>query len=164
MRAQQVLSSAPQGDGETKLWRAEFLAVLAKKDKAQLEAARSLTLDGLAADPANPRGWTLLCEIEVVLGRNDASKCLDTAFFIGPFDWFVASRRTALSIYLWPTLDSDTQSAAARRLNLLWQTQGLRIIALQAAQTANGRTMLKEAFATDPAGKEAFERAVPNAP
>jgi hypothetical protein len=157
-RAQRALANGIAEDGETKLWRAEFLALLAGSDRERLEAARQLTVDGLAAEPANPRGWTLLCELDVALSRNDAARCLDTAFYIGPFDWYVSRRRTALSVHLWPEIDADTRDAAARRLRLIWETPGLRNIDLEVARTANGQIMLEQAFADDPSSYAALER------
>jgi len=159
-KAQAALASALPGDGVNELWRAELSALLAGMSKTRLREARAATIDGLADDPANPRGWTLLCELDIALRRDDAARCLDTAFFIGPFDWFVARRRTALSIHLWPQLDPDTKDAAARRLRLIWQTPGLRFIDVEAAQSANGKLMLAEALASDPGARVELSRLV----
>ncbi len=158
-KAQAALQSALPTDGENRLWHAEIDAVLAGKNYQRLDQARDLTVAGLAANPTNPRGWTLLCELDVALKRSDAARCLDTAFFIGPFDWFVARRRTALSVYLWPQLDSDTRDAAARRLHLMWQTPQLSEIDFAVARTGNGKAMLAQAFADDPEGRAQFDRA-----
>ena len=163
-KAERALSTAPAGDGESKLWRAELLALLARNDSHRLEEARTLTVEGLSENPANVRGWTLLCELDVVLRRTDAARCLDTAFFIGPFDWFVAQRRTALSVYLWPKLDSDTQDAAARRLRLIWATPSLRFIDFAVAKSPNGASVLDRAFGGDPEMKAAFARELGRTP
>jgi hypothetical protein len=156
--AQRALSGSLPGDGENHLWRAELLALLAGRDDGLLERARVLTIEGLTFEPASPRGWTLLCEIDVAMRRSDAAQCLDTAFFIGPFDWFVASRRTALSVYLWPGLDADTRDAAARRLRLLFENPQLRDIDFEIARTANGKAMLAAAFRSDPKMLAMFNR------
>jgi len=163
-KAEQALSTAPAGDGESKLWRAELLALLARNDLHRLEEARTLTVEGLSENPANVRGWTLLCELDVALRRSDAAQCLDTAFFIGPFDWFVAQRRTALSVYLWPKLDSDTQDAAARRLRLIWERPSLRSIDFAVAKSPNGTSVLDRAFGRDPGMKAAFARELRRTP
>ena len=163
-QAETALSHAAAGDGDNTLWRAELLAVLAGGDSGRLAAARALTVEGLSESPANVRGWTLLCEIDVALKRADAPGCLDTAFFIGPFDWFVAQRRTALSIYLWPKLDADTQDAAARRLRLIWETPELRFIDFGIAKAANGGTALERAFADDPEMRASFAPALGQTP
>jgi hypothetical protein len=156
--AQKALAGSLPGDGENVLWRAELLAILAGRNHALLERARLLAIEGLTFEPANPRGWTLLCEIDVAMHRSDAARCLDTAFYIGPFDWFVANRRTVLSAYLWPSLDADTRDAAARRVRLLFGNPKLRDIDFQIARTANGRAMLAAAFRSDPGMRAEFDR------
>jgi hypothetical protein len=163
-RAEKALSRGAAGDGDNTLWRAELQALLARNDVHRLEDARSLAIEGLGENPASTRGWTLLCELDVVLKRADAGRCLDTAFFIGPFDWFVAQRRTALSVQLWASLDSDTQDAAARRLRLIWETPGLRFIDFDVAKNANGLVALGRAFDSDPEMKAALERQLKTGP
>ncbi len=146
------------GNGEALAWRAELDALLAGSNDAALERARSTLLDGLSNAPANPRGWILLCEIEVAIHRDRAAPCMDTAFYVGPFDWFIAERRTVLTAYLWPQLDRDTQDAAARRLRLIWEDERLRAIALEAAKQPNGAALVVAAFAQDAASLRDFER------
>src|SRR5215471_15784112 len=111
-------------------------------EQSSAENAQTTLLEALSAAPANPRGWTLLCEIEINIDRDRAASCMDTAFYIGPFDWFTARRRTVLSAYLWPQLDRDTQDAAARRLRLIWDDAHLHQIALEAALEPNGAALV----------------------
>jgi hypothetical protein len=149
-----VALSAPSGNGETLLWRAELDGIQAGKDEGKLEAARSETVEALKADPANPRSWMLLCELGASLKRADAGTCLDTAFFVGPFDWYVARRRAVLAAYLWPSLDGDTKDAAARRLRLMWETDitgypRMRPILYDVARMPFGRVNIDKAFADD---------------
>lgn len=158
--ARRDLQRIAPGNGGALAWRAEIDAVLAGSNTAALEKARTGLLEGLSAAPANPRGWTLLCEIEIRIDRDRAGSCMDTAFYIGPFDWFVARRRTVLSAYLFPQLDRDTQEAAARRLRLIWEDPRLHEIALEAALEPNGAALVTAAFENDNASLAAFERAL----
>ena len=156
--ARRGLERIARGDGDALIWRAELDAILAGSNAVDLERARATLLEGLSAAPANPRGWTLLCEIEIRVHRERAASCMDTAFYVGPFDWFVAQRRTVLSAYLFPQLDRDTQDAAARRLRLIWEDPRLRPVALEAALEPNGAALVITAFANDNASLAAFER------
>jgi hypothetical protein len=154
LQAARFAVSAPSENGETLLWRAELDGMLAGKDPNGLEAARLETIAALKADPANPRTWTLLCELDTNLKRSDAGTCLDTAFYVGPFDWYVARRRAVLAAYLWPSLDDDTKDAAARRLRLMWESNIagyplMRPILYDVAQVPFGRVMIDKAFAHD---------------
>jgi hypothetical protein len=151
--ARAALSLSSQ-DGEALLWRAELDGMLAGNNAKSLEAARAETIAALKADPANPRTWMLLCELDTNLKRSDAGTCLDTAFYVGPFDWYVARRRAVLAAYLWPSLDSDTKDAAARRLRLMWETDitgfpRMRAILWDVAKMPYGRVNIDEAFAHD---------------
>jgi hypothetical protein len=158
--ADRELRHAPSGDGDSLAWRSEFEAVLAGNDPRKLEDARTTLVQALRVAPANPRAWTLLCEIDIHLHRDRAAACLDTAFYMGPFDWFVAERRTVLSAWLWPQLDRDTKDAAARRLRLMWQDTRLRRIALEAGLEPNGAALVIAAFANDAPALRDFERAL----
>jgi hypothetical protein len=148
LRTARVALSQPTRNGEALLWRAELDGILAGANSRQLQAARSEAIDALKADPANPRTWMLLCELGANLKRSDAGTCFDTAFFVGPFDWYVARRRSVLAADLWPSLDGDTKDAAARRLRLIWET-GLRTILWDVAQMPYGRVNIDKAFAHD---------------
>lgn len=158
LRAESALASALPTDGESEIWRAELLAVRSAHDLSSLETARALALEGLSHFPASTRGWTLLCEIDVKLDRSRAPACMDTAFYVGPFDWYVAERRTILSAYLFPQLDADTQDAAARRLRLVWEDPQLRAVAYEAAREPNGAALVSAAFREDPLAMRGFER------
>ncbi len=154
VEAARTALSQPSENGETLLWRAELDGMLAGNNAKGLEAARAETIAALKADPANPRSWMLLCELDTNLKRSDAGTCLDTAFYVGPFDWYVARRRAVLAAYLWPSLDSDTKDAAARRLRLMWETNitgfpRMRAILWDVAQMPFGRVNIDEAFAHD---------------
>ena len=162
--AEAALEHAVPTDGESEMWRAELLAVREAKDARALARAKSLVLDGLTKYPASPRGWTLLCEIDIKISRSQAAACMDTAFYIGPFDWFVARRRTILSAYLFPQLDRDTQDAAARRFRLIAEDPGLRYSAYEAAHAPNGAGLVTAAFAGEPAALNAFVRGLAQAP
>src|SRR5207237_2603625 len=133
-------------------------------DTAALDPAKTLVLDGRAKYPASPRGWTLLCEIEVRIARSEAAACMNTAFYVGPFDWFVVRRRTVLAAYLWPQLDRDTREAAARQLVRIWQDPRLRAIAYEAARQPNGAGLISAAFSGDPDSMSAFERGLSGVP
>ncbi len=154
IQAARAALSADSQDGETLLWRAELDGLLAGNNAMNLEAARAETIAALKADPANPRTWMLLCELDTNLKRPDAGTCLDTAFYVGPFDWYVARRRAVLAAYLWPSLDSDTKDAAARRLRLMWETNIIgypimRPILWDVAKIPYGRVVIDRAFAHD---------------
>ena len=157
-RANRDLRQIAPGDGDALAWRAEIDALLAGSSDAALERARATLLEGLSHAPANPRAWTLLCEIDIRIHRDRAASCMDTAFYVGPFDWFLAERRTVLSAWLWPQLDRDTQDAAARRLHLIWDDPRLHWIALEAGLEPNGAALVTAAFAHDNASLAAFER------
>jgi len=164
MEAEHAFSRALASDGESELWRAELLAVRASRDVLALKEARTLALDGLSKYPASPRGWTVLCEIEIGIERSKAAECMDTAFYVGPFDWFVVKRRTLLAAYLWPQLDRDTQEAAARQLKRIWEDQRLRTIAYDASREPNGAGLVSAAFHGDTSTMSAFERGLATVP
>ena len=155
--AERSLSRALPADGDSEIWRAELIAVRGSHDKAELRTAQALVVDGLSHAPASTRGWTLLCEIDFSIVRADAPACMNTAFYVGPFDWYVAQRRTVLSAVLFPKLDADTRAAAARRLKLVWEDPGLRWVAYEAANQPNGAALVSAAFADDPVGMKNFE-------
>ena len=155
--AESALASALPADGDSEIWRAELIAVRAAGDGPALKRAATLARDGLRKSPASARGWTLLCELDMHIARAAAPSCMDTAFYVGPFDWFVAERRTILSAYLFPQLDPDTKAAAARRLRLVWNDAGLRWVAYEAAEAPNGAALVVAAFEGDAAGLTSFE-------
>jgi hypothetical protein len=155
--------AAVPSDGESRIWQAEMLAVLAKDDVARLRDIRTMLIDGLKNAPASTRGWTLLCEIDAKLDLSQGAACFDTAFYIGPYDWFVSRRRSELSAVLWPLLDQDTKDAAARRMKTMWDTQisddyPMRNILYDVDKQASGPALLQAAFATDPDELRAFNR------
>ena len=157
-RASRDLRQIAPGDGDALAWRAEIDAIRAGSNVDALQNARATLLESLSHAPANPRAWTLLCELEIRIDRGRAAACMDTAFYVGPFDWFLAQRRTLLSAWLWPQLDRDTQDAAARRLHLIWDDRQLHGIALDAGLEPNGAALVMAAFAHDNASLAAFER------
>jgi hypothetical protein len=150
-----LLSGFVSPDGEMKLWQAELEGVSAATDPARLARAHADALEGLKYEPASPRGWTLLCELDVNLHSPDAGTCMNTAFYIGPFDWFVSRRRSVLAAFLWPALDADTRAAAARRLHIMWETDiggypHMRDVLYDVARTQHGLQNINQAFVGDP--------------
>jgi len=119
--AADAMSDVMADDGDALIERAELTELASNGRPAELHKARDLVIDGLLRSPVNPRGWTLLCQIDIYVSPTDASRCMDTAFFIAPFDWFLAPRRAVLAAYLWPQLDADVRAAAARRVRLMWE-------------------------------------------
>jgi len=141
-------------DGDGLIEGAEIMAAQSNGRKGELRDARLQTIRGLEYAPANPRGWTLLCEIDLASAPNDAAKCMDTAFFIAPFDWYVARRRAVLAADLWPRLDSDVQLAAARRVRLMWNSDNwpdhrVKDALYDVYQAPYGRDLLTAGFAGD---------------
>ena len=156
-------AAAMPSDGDSVVWRAELEALLAGNDPAKLAAARDTVIEGLKAEPANTRGWTLLCEIDAHLDAPAAAACMDTAFYVGPFDWFVSRRRSVLTSALWPQLDRDTQDAAARRIRTIWDTRIdgtpiMRNILFDVDKDKYGPMLLQAAFSGDPDELRAFNR------
>lgn len=154
---------AVPGDGESSIWRAEMLALLAKGDPGKLRTVRQMLIDGLKTEPANTRGWTLLCEIDARLSPMDGAVCFDTAFYVGPYDWYTSRRRSMLSAALWPLLDQDTKDSAARRIKLMWDTQigddyPMRDVLYAVDKQPSGPALLQAAFVTDPPELRAFNR------
>lgn len=150
-----VLSSTLADNGDGLIRRAEMLALAAKGNDAELAEARAVVVDGLVKAPMNPRGWTLLCEIDSHIAPAQAPRCMDTGFFVAPFDWFVAPRRALLAAYLWPRLDADVQSAAARRVRLMWESDSwtdhrARQSLFDVYRAPNGAALLTAGFRTDP--------------
>ena len=116
------LRSVLPDDGDNLIRQAELVAHAANGQAAGLAQARAIAVTGLLHSPANPRGWTLLCEIDDRINRPAAPACMETGFFIAPFDWFTARRRAILAADLWPDLSDDVRQAAARRVRMMWES------------------------------------------
>jgi hypothetical protein len=152
---------ADNGDGQVR--RAEMIYLAANGNAAGLAAARAVAVDGLTLAPTNPRGWTLLCEIDARIARADAPRCMDTGFFVAPFDWFVAGRRALLAADLWPMLDADVQDAAARRVRLMWESDHwddhrVKFVLFDVYKAPNGAALLTAGFKVDKDELREFNR------
>lgn len=150
-------------NGDGLIRRAETVFLAANGNAEGLAQARSVVVDGLTRAPMNPRGWTLLCEIDARIAPADAPRCMDTGFFVAPFDWFVARRRALLAADLWPTLDSDVQGAAARRIRLMWESDRwddhrVKFALLDVYRAPNGAALLTAGFKDDREQLRAFNR------
>jgi hypothetical protein len=144
-----ALSNASTTDGDALITRAEAETRAAEDSRPDLLGARDSVLRGISESPGNPRGWTLLCELDAQFNLDQAARCMDTALYIGPFDWFVAGRRAVLASYLWPNLSRDSRKTSARRMKLLWANPSLRNIIWDVYNTKNGGEMLTAAFVGD---------------
>ncbi len=145
------LASTLPDDGDGLIRRAEMMYLAANGNAQGLAQAKSVVTDGLTRAPTNPRGWTLLCEIDARIARSEAPRCMDTGFFVAPFDWFVAPRRALLAADLWPTLDTDVQEAAARRVRLMWESDHwddhrVRDVLYDVYKMPNGAALLTAGF------------------
>jgi hypothetical protein len=153
-RAAGALTFIASADGDGLIERAEMITQAANGRAMQLREARAFTVEGLRRAPANPRGWTLLCEIDFSIVPSEASRCMDTAFFIAPFDWYVARKRALLAAYLWPGLDLDVREAAARRVRLMWESDRwpdhrVKEALYDVYRAPNGEAILFAAFKDD---------------
>ena len=161
--ADDLTSTMPEnGDGLVRL--AEMMALAANNEPRGLSRARAMVVRGLALAPLNPRGWTLLCEIDSHVVKADAPRCMDTGFFVAPFDWFVAGRRALLAAALWPTLDADVRNAAARRVRLMWEADHwwfdhrVKLVLYDVYRAPNGAALLNAGFQDDPDELRSFNR------
>jgi hypothetical protein len=152
------LSSTLPDDGDDLVDRAEMIALASKNDHARLLDARQVVVQGLENSPANPRGWTLLCEIDAQIGMTDATSCFETAIVVGPFDWFLARRRAILAAYLWPSLDPFTRAVAARRVRLMWGIPDLHRELWQIMHTSHGPLLVAAALDGYPDDVRRFNR------
>jgi hypothetical protein len=157
------LSLTMPSNGDGLIRRAEMIYLGANGNLEGLAQARAVVVDGLTQAPANPRGWTLLCEIDARIALNEAPRCMDTGFFVAPFDWFVAPRRALLAAELWPTLDPDVQDAAARRVRLMWESDRwddhrIRDVLYDVYRTPYGAALLTAGFRNDHEELRTFNR------
>jgi hypothetical protein len=79
---------------------------------------------------------------------------METGFFVAPFDWFTARRRTMLAGYLFPQLTPEAQHAAARRVRQMWDADQWsdhrsRRAVYDVYNTPNGPALLQEGFQDD---------------
>jgi hypothetical protein len=160
--ADDLASTMPEnGDGLVR--RAEMTFLAANGNTSGLAQARSEVIEGLTLAPTNPRGWTLLCEIDARIAPTEAAHCMDTGFFVAPFDWFVAGRRALLAADLWPRLDADVQEAAARRVRLMWESDHwddhrVKFALLDVYRAPNGAALLTAGFHNDREELREFNR------
>jgi hypothetical protein len=136
-------------DGDNLIARAEALSLAAGNNQSTLKDARDLVLEGIADAPANPRGWTVLCELDARFDEPAAGRCMDVALYIGPFDWFMAGPRTQLAGELWPYMSPESQDTTARRMRLFWRNVNLRELLWYAYDTRYGAVMLTVSFAPE---------------
>jgi len=157
------LSLTMPNNGDGLIRRAEMLYLAANGNLEGMAQAKAVVIDGLTLAPANPRGWTLLCEIDARIALSEAPRCMDTGFFVAPFDWFVARRRALLAAQLWPMLDADTQEAAARRVRLMWESDHwddhrVKFALYDVYQAPNGAALLTAGFRSDKDELREFNR------
>jgi len=146
------LDKTMAGDGDGLIEQAEMVALGAGRDQKALAKALGLVTQGIAQAPANPRGWTLLCEIKAQSGSADTISCLDIGFFVAPFDWYVSRRRALLAARLWPLLDMNVRDGAALRVRQMWESDfpddhRSRMALYDVFLEANGSELLRAGFA-----------------
>lgn len=154
--AADALKSTYFSNGDALINRAEMVA-LQSSARANLLLARELVVEGLTHSPVEPRGWTLLCEIDFHLDARQGAHCMETGLFIAPFDWFSAGRRSVLAANLYPFLSLDTQAAAARRVRLMWYSDNwpdhsVRRSLFAVYNSPYGPALLQAAFREDKPG------------
>jgi hypothetical protein len=159
-QASRDLKNTPADDGFDLVSLAEVSALAAWRDKKpdRLAVARQLTIQGISRAPSNPQGWTLLCAIVARSSRMAGARCMDTALYVGPFDWFTARHRALLGTEVWPLLSPDTKDTFARRLHLMWDDTTLYAYLWDVWSAPNGAAVLTTAFAGDKDGLRRFNR------
>jgi hypothetical protein len=165
--AAKVFERAPSDDGDDEAQAAEFLARTAGTNHTTLSQARREAIDALAHAPANPRAWTLLCEIKAT--EKVPSKvvaCLDTVFSLVRYDWFTADRRMRLVAYEWPYLDQGLRDSAVELILPMWNStqwidgSTLRGTLYDLSRSEGGRQLLRAGLISDRQALRDFNRFV----
>lgn len=149
-----ILGRAHRDDGETILQRAEALSYA----QPRAEIVVALLQDGLAKSPASVRGWTLLAEQLDTIDRRKAAQTLGQSFLLGPYEYFVASKRARQAAVLWDMLTIDTREAALEQTRLLWTETDLNDEILSLLDTRGGSELLARAFIDGPEELRAINR------
>lgn len=150
-------------DGESLAERAELLA-RASNDPRMLAKSRELAIEGLARAPADPRAWTLLCAIEAAHDPGQGVSCLDTGFFVGPYDWYATPWRMQLAASEWSYLDERLRDAATALILPMWHSEqwgddnALRATLFELSKSADGRQLLRAGFLADKNAMRRFNR------
>ncbi len=153
-------------DADNLAQRAEFLKLADGNDPRKLLEVRELLIRSLTHAPVNPRAWTLLCRVEAKQSPARAVACLDTGFFVAPFDWFITGQRMSLVAAEWPYLDERLRDAAANEILPMWNSAGwsngrtLRYALYDLSRFSNGRQLLRAGFISDRKALFAFNRFV----
>ncbi len=165
--AAEAFARAPSDDGGDRAMAAEFLALGALGDPATLARSFRIVSESLAHAPANPRAWTLLCELEANRSPARAVACLDASFTIGRYDWFTAGRRMRLVAFEWPYLDERLRDQAASLVIPMWNTWPqwtesvtLRKVLYELTRSDAGRQLLRAGLISEPETLRSFNRFV----
>ncbi len=149
-----ILAKAHHDDGETLLQRAEALSLA----PLETEDVVGLLQEGLTKSPASVRGWALLAEQLDMVDQPKAVQALEQSLLLGPYEYYVASKRARETAILWDTLSTDGRAAAQRQARLLWTEARLNEGILRLVNTQGGSEILARAFLDEPAELRAINR------
>jgi cytochrome c-type biogenesis protein CcmH/NrfG len=155
VQAAAVLQHADPSDGEATIAAAEADA------HASVPAWRLIPRIkfGLQKSPTSARGWTLLAEQYLAMGRRQSAvEAISTALLLSPFDYWIAGRRARVAAMLFGDLDHDTRSSALRQAELLWDTPSLRTQIPMLLRTPGGGDLISQALGDDPRDLRALNR------
>jgi len=166
LRGAAAFAQAPPGDGDDLAQSGEFLALASPSEPALLLRSRESVSEALAYAPANPRAWTLLCELDAAQSSPRIVSCLDTAFALTQYDWFTAERRMRLVAEEWPFLDESLRDKAVNVVLPMWTSPRwvngwtLQYVLYDLSRSANGRQLLRAGFIADRDALRSFNRFV----
>jgi len=152
--AADTLAKANPQDGRSLIERAEAAA----RAGTAPQTVENMLSDGLARSPASVRGWSLLAEQVASQDRTRGVAYLSQSYLLGPYEYFVAGKRSRTAAILWNDLSPKAHEIAVRQAKLLWSEVLLRSEIAPMLRVEGGTALMTLAFKDDPEEMRALNR------
>jgi hypothetical protein len=149
-----VLAKANPQDGRSLIERAEAAA----RAGTAPQTVEDLLSAGLARSPASVRGWSLLAEQVASQEPARGVAYLSQSYLLGPYEYFVAGKRSRTAAILWNDLPAKPREIALRQTKLLWSETLLHSEIGPLLSVQGGSALMTLAFKDDPEEMRALNR------